>query len=168
MRLYLQWSQSVSSVFCCLAGCTCCRNVSHGTRLLEFGMEVLRWDSLSVYFGMFLWEEWASSSRFSSGVINRSKFLVPLFFKPCCWMRSVVWVCSSVLTGIPMCAQHPVTLPVKNRPEDDYLLVETCSLHITLCNINSCADVQISITISCVLLHVSTTYWSHRNIAIIL
>ena len=46
-----------------------------------------------------------------------------------------------------MCAQHPVTLPVKNRPEDDYLLVETCSLHITLCNINSCADVQISVTI---------------------
>ena len=37
--------------------------------------------------------------------------------------------------------------PVKNRPEDDYLLVETCSLHITLCNKNSCADVQISITI---------------------
>ena len=32
-------------------------------------------------------------------------------------------------------------------PEDDYLLVETCSLHITLCNKNSCADVQISITI---------------------
>jgi len=30
-----------------------------------------------------------------------------------------------------MCAQHPVTLPVKNRPQDDYLLVETCSLHIT-------------------------------------
>ena len=27
------------------------------------------------------------------------------------------------------------------------LLVETCSLHITLCNKNSCADVQISITI---------------------
>ena len=42
-----------------------------------------------------------------------------------------------------MCAQHSV----KNRPEDDYLLVETCSLHITLCNKNSCADVQISITI---------------------
>jgi len=38
-------------------------------------------------------------------------------------------------------------LTVKNRPEDDYLLVETCSLHITLCNKNSCADVQISITI---------------------
>ena len=36
---------------------------------------------------------------------------------------------------------------MKNRPEDDYLLVETCSLHITLCNKNSCADVQISITI---------------------
>jgi hypothetical protein len=46
-----------------------------------------------------------------------------------------------------MCAQHPVTQPVKNRPEDDYLLVETCSLHITLCNKNSCADVQISITV---------------------
>jgi len=29
----------------------------------------------------------------------------------------------------------------------NYLLVETCSLHITLCNKNSCADVQISITI---------------------
>jgi len=28
-----------------------------------------------------------------------------------------------------------------------YLLVETCSLHITLCNKNSCAGVQISITI---------------------
>jgi len=27
------------------------------------------------------------------------------------------------------------------------LLVETCSLHITLCNNNSCADLQISITI---------------------
>jgi len=27
--------------------------------------------------------------------------------------------------------------------EDDYLLVETCSLHITLCNKNSCADVQV-------------------------
>ena len=46
-----------------------------------------------------------------------------------------------------MCAQHPVTEPVKNRSEDDYLLVETCSLHITLCNKNSCADVQISITV---------------------
>ena len=30
----------------------------------------------------------------------------------------------------------------------DYLLVETCSLHITLCNKDSCADVQISITTS--------------------
>jgi len=36
---------------------------------------------------------------------------------------------------------------VKNRPEDDSLLVETCSLHITLCNKNSCADLQISITV---------------------
>ena len=33
-----------------------------------------------------------------------------------------------------MCAQHPVTWPVKNGPEDDCLLVETCSPHITLCN----------------------------------
>jgi len=33
-------------------------------------------------------------------------------------------------------------------PEDEYLLVETCSLHINLCNKNSCADAQISITIS--------------------
>jgi len=33
-----------------------------------------------------------------------------------------------------MCAQHPVTYPVKNKPEDDYLLVETCSLYCTLCN----------------------------------
>ena len=41
-----------------------------------------------------------------------------------------------------MCAQHPVTQPVKNGPEDDYLLVETCSLHITLCNNkNSRADI---------------------------
>jgi len=32
-------------------------------------------------------------------------------------------------------------------PEDDYLLAETCGLHFTLCNKNSCADVQISITI---------------------
>jgi len=39
------------------------------------------------------------------------------------------------------------SLPVKNRPEDDHLLVETCSLYITLCNKNSCSDVQISITI---------------------
>jgi hypothetical protein len=38
-------------------------------------------------------------------------------------------------------------LTVKNRPENDYLFVETCSLHITLCNKNSCADVQINITI---------------------
>jgi len=45
-----------------------------------------------------------------------------------------------------MCAQHPVNLPVKKRREDYYLLVETCSLHITLCNKNSCADAQISIT----------------------
>ena len=52
--------------------CACCRNISHGTRLVELGMELLRWDSLSVYFG---------------------------------------------------------------------------SLHITLCNKNSCADVQISITV---------------------
>ena len=36
-------------------------------------------------------------------------------------------------------------------PEDDYLLVETCSLHITLCNKNSCADIQISITITLVI-----------------
>jgi len=48
---------------------------------------------------------------------------------------------------ILMCVQQPVTEPVKNRPEDGYLLVETCSLHITLCNKNSCADVQISIAI---------------------
>ena len=42
-----------------------------------------------------------------------------------------------------MCAQHTVTQPVKNGPEDDYLLVKTCSLHITLCNNkNSRADVQ--------------------------
>ena len=34
-----------------------------------------------------------------------------------------------------------------NRPEDDYLLVETCSLRITLCNKNNCAGIQISITI---------------------
>jgi len=46
-----------------------------------------------------------------------------------------------------MCTKHPVTWPVKNRPEDDYLLVETYSLHITLRIKNSCADVQISITI---------------------
>ena len=39
--------------------------------------------------------------------------------------------------------------PVKNRPENDYLLVETCSPHITLCNNKySRADVQFfSITI---------------------
>jgi len=36
---------------------------------------------------------------------------------------------------------------VKNRPEDDNLLVETCSLHITLCDKNICADVQVSTTI---------------------
>jgi len=52
-----------------------------------------------------------------------------------------------------MCAQHPVTYPVKNRPEDDYLLVETCSLRISLCNKNGCADVQISITIRIQALH---------------
>ena len=48
-----------------------------------------------------------------------------------------------------MCAQHPMTKPVKNGPEDDYLLVETCILHITLCNNKySRADVQFfSITI---------------------
>jgi len=39
------------------------------------------------------------------------------------------------------------SLPVNNRPEDEYLLVETCSLHITLCNKNSYADIQISITV---------------------
>ena len=40
-------------------------------------------------------------------------------------------------------------LTVKNGPEDDYLLVETCSPHITLCNNKySRADVQsFSITI---------------------
>jgi len=31
--------------------------------------------------------------------------------------------------------------------EDDYLLVETCSLRFTLCNKISCVDVQISITV---------------------
>jgi len=36
---------------------------------------------------------------------------------------------------------------VKNRPEDGCLLVETYTLHITLCNDNNCADVQLSITI---------------------
>jgi len=41
-----------------------------------------------------------------------------------------------------------VKLQLKNRPEDDYLLVETCSLHITLCNKSSCADVQIIIIIT--------------------
>jgi len=40
-------------------------------------------------------------------------------------------------------SQHLVFYPVKNRPEDDYLLVETYSLHITLCNKNSCADVKL-------------------------
>jgi len=55
-----------------------------------------------------------------------------------------------------MCAQHPVTWPVKNRPEDDYLLVETCSLHITLCNKNSCADVQISIAIFIIIIIIIT------------
>ena len=34
-----------------------------------------------------------------------------------------------------------------NISEDGYLLVETCSLHISWCNKNSCADLQISITI---------------------
>ena len=39
-------------------------------------------------------------------------------------------------------SQH-MTQPVKNGPEDDYLLVKTCSLHITLCNNkNSHAGVQ--------------------------
>jgi len=47
-----------------------------------------------------------------------------------------------------MCALHPVTLPVKIRPEDDYLLVEIFFLLITLCNKNSCADVQINIRIT--------------------
>jgi len=32
-------------------------------------------------------------------------------------------------------------------PEGGYLLVETCGLHCTLRNKNSCADVQINITI---------------------
>ena len=42
-----------------------------------------------------------------------------------------------------MCVQHPMTWPVKNGPEDDYLLVETCSPHITLCNNKySRADIQ--------------------------
>jgi len=34
------------------------------------------------------------------------------------------------------------TQPVQNRPENDCLIVEICSLHITLCNKNSCADVR--------------------------
>jgi len=38
-------------------------------------------------------------------------------------------------------------------PEDDYLLVETCSPNITLCNKNIYADVQISITIHIQALH---------------
>ena len=48
-----------------------------------------------------------------------------------------------------MCAQQPMTSPVKNGPEDDYLLVETCSPHFTLCNNKySRADVQFfSITV---------------------
>ena len=48
-----------------------------------------------------------------------------------------------------MCAQHPVTLPVKNGPEDNCVLVETCSPHIALCNNKySHADVQFfSITV---------------------
>jgi len=33
-----------------------------------------------------------------------------------------------------MFAQQPATKPVKNRPEDDYSIVETCSLHNYLCN----------------------------------
>jgi len=28
------------------------------------------------------------------------------------------------------------------KPEDDYSLVETCSLRITLCNKNNCADLK--------------------------
>jgi len=41
-----------------------------------------------------------------------------------------------------MCAQSPVTKPVKNRHEDDCSIVETCNLHITLCKKDSCADVH--------------------------
>jgi len=43
----------------------------------------------------------------------RSNFLDPLFFKPCWWMQSVVWVCSSVLTEFPLYAQS-ITMPIIN------------------------------------------------------
>ena len=41
------------------------------------------------------------------------------------------------------CVYKHTGKPVKNGPKDDYLLVETCSSHITLCNTKySRADVQ--------------------------
>ena len=60
---------------------------------------------------------------------------------------------------------------VKNRPEDDYLLVETCSLHITLCNKNSCADVEISIpiriqTLRDIFIHIITTMLTNLTVII--
>jgi len=57
----------------------------------------------------------------------------------------VIQICTSAqlfLLHKVICRLHVST----NRPEDDYLLVETCSLHITLCNKKSYADVQTSIT----------------------
>ena len=43
-------------VFVASRECARC-HISHVIRLVEFGMELLRRDSLSVYFGMFLGEE---------------------------------------------------------------------------------------------------------------
>jgi len=72
------------------------------------------------------------------------------------WIHIVILICTSaqqlkyftdVNTLGSQCVHSIPWQPVKNGPEDDYLLVETCNLHITLCNKNSCAYVQITITI---------------------
>jgi len=68
-----------------------------------------------------------------------------------------------------MCAQHPVIWPVKNGPEDDCSIVETCSPHITLCNNKySRADVQFfSITVRIVALRdafIQITFFDNLNI----
>jgi len=101
VRLYLQWSQSVSSVFCCLAGNAHVVVISHTERVL--------WNS----------------------------------------PRQMIWLkyFTDVNTLGSQCVHSILWQPVKNRPEDDCSIVETCSLHINLCNKNSCVGVQISIPI---------------------
>ena len=79
---------------------------------------------------------------FNQSVTHFTRFYSP---KQMTWLNYF----TDINTLGSQCVHSILWQPVKNGPEDDYLLVETCSPHITLCNNKySRADVQFfSITI---------------------